>query len=467
MTAEGRSAPRPTDGGAAVRGREIRGVAVVGVSHHTAPVAVRERFALPPAEAAEAMLRLAGGASSSPPAREAVVLSTCNRTEIYLHLTDVESGTRAAGELLAGRAGLSTSEAGEHLYTRAGAAAVEHLFRVVGSLDSMVLGEAQIQGQVRSAYNLALEAGAEGEGPGVIGPVLSRLFEAALSVGGRIRDETDLGSGAASVASAAVKLAGKIFGSLEDRHAVVVGAGEMSELALECFARERLASIRVANRSPDRARILAGRVDADAISLDQVWQTLRQTDVLVMATGAPHRILTRAMMERALPGGPSRPLFVLDIAIPRDVEAAVGEMPNVFLYDIDDLQQIVGENLDRRRAELPAAERILEEESDRYMEWLRSLDVVPVIRALRERGEDVRRGEVERILQKLDGLDGGERAALEQFSHRLLNKLLHEPTVRLRTAASNGRGQLAVDLARYLFDLDEASDHAPGREQSE
>lgn len=422
-------------------------LAVLGVSHHTAPVEVRERFVFPAARAEEELARL----TAEGHAREAVLLSTCNRTELYLHLPDAAASLEPAEAMLAEQASYTLPQARCHLYAHRGRAAVEHLFRVVTSLDSMVLGEAQIQGQVRSAYEHARDLGGE---PRVLGPVLTRLFDAALSVGGRVRAQTAVGEGAASIASAAVDLARKIFGSLEGRKAVVIGAGEMSELALQCFAAEGVAQIEVANRSVERGERLARKVGGIAIPSTDLWSRLEGTDILLTATGAPHRILTREMLERALPGGPERPLFILDIALPRDVEAAVGEVDNVFLYDIDDLQQIVGASLERRKKEVPAAEEIIAAEVEAFLSWYASLDVVPLIRALRDQGEAVRREEVEKALRRLSHLPEEDREHVERLTRQLLNKLLHGPTSRLRDAAGNGRGAQVVDAARYLFEIE-------------
>lgn len=423
------------------------GLAVVGISHHTAPVEVRERFVFPPSRAEEELARL----TTQGHAREAVLLSTCNRTELYLHLPDASTSVEPAEAMLADQARYSLPEARCHLYTHRGRAAVEHLFRVVTSLDSMVLGEAQIQGQVRTAYEHARELGGD---PRVLGPVLTRLFDAALAVGGRVRAETAVGEGAASIASAAVDLARKIFGSLDGRRAVVIGAGEMSELALQCFAAEGVARIEVANRSVERGEALARNVGGVAIPYSEIWDRLEGTDILLTATGAPHRIVTRERLEQALPGGPRRPLFVLDIALPRDVDADVATVDNVFLYDIDDLQQIVGASLEKRREEVPAAESIISAETESFLGWYASLDVVPLIRALRDHGEAVRRQEVEKLLRRLPHLAEEDREHVQRLTRQLLNKLLHGPTARLREAAGNGRGAQVAEAARYLFELE-------------
>ena len=273
---------------------------------------------------------------------------------------------------------------------------------------------------------------------------------------------TALGSGAASIPSAAVELARKIFGSLRGRRALVLGAGEMSELALECLKGENVASIVVANRTLARAEELAHRVGGRAIPYDAFPAAIAEADIVVTATASPTPILTRRMLEEALPGGPRTPLLIVDIAIPRDAEGDVGAMENVFLYDIDDLHQIVGDNLQRRESEIPRAERIVAEAVDEFWSWYRSLDVVPLIRAMRDRAEEVRRLEVEKALRRLDHLGPDDRAAVEKLTRQILNKVLHQPTVRLREAASQGNGLAVVHAARYLFDAEPTEEREDG-----
>jgi glutamyl-tRNA reductase len=422
-------------------------LAVLGLSHHTAPIEVRERFVFAPHEVASALDRLVTAADLT----EAVLLSTCNRTEVYFRSEGEAEPPAAAVSMLAARAGLAEAEITEYLYCHRDMQAVRHLFRVVAGLDSLILGEAQIQGQVRTAYEAAASAVASRP---LIGPVLSRLFQTALGVGGRIRSETLIGVGAASVPSAAVELAKKIFGSLRGRRAVVLGAGEMGELAMECLAGEGVRNVVVANRSAERARDVAARLGARAASFDELPALLAETDIVAAATAAPHPVLTRELLGRALPHGPRGPLLILDIALPRDVEPAVGEVNNVFLYDIDDLRQIVEDNLERRQGEVAAADRILGTAVDEYWAWLSALDVVPVIRALRGQVETLRQAEVERLLKKLPHLRAEEREAVEALTRQLLNKVLHQPTVRLREAAAGERGVAVLEAARYLFDLE-------------
>jgi glutamyl-tRNA reductase len=419
-------------------------LAVVGVSHRTAPIELRERFAFGRAELPGALISL-----SEYTGAETVVLSTCNRTEVYMAGPD---GADLARAVLAERVGMAPDAAARHLYVHRDRGAAEHLFRVSSGLDSMILGEPQIQGQVREAYAMARETSAP-SGP-VVGPALNRLFQTALGVGGKVRSETGLGVGAASVSSAAVDLAKKIFGSLKGRRALVLGAGEMSETTLECLRAEGVRTAIVANRTWERARELAERWGGEAVKWEQFGGALAGVDIVICSTAAPHPVLTRERLRQALPNGAARPLCIIDIALPRDVETAVGNEPNVFLYDIDDLQAIVSGNLDRRRAELPAAEQIVGAGVEDFWSWYSSLAVVPTIRALRDHGERVRQAEVERALRSLQHLSPDDQQAIDALTRSLLNKLLHSPTVRLRQAAGNGRGTGVLDTVRYLFELE-------------
>ena len=429
-------------------------LAVVGVSHRTAPVEVRERLVFGRAELPAALARL----REEGHAEEAALLSTCNRTEVYITVPDMQAGEAAVRALLAERLADSPEHAARYLYLHRDRAAVDHVFRVAAGLDSMILGEPQIQGQVKEAYQAAKETTTPA-GPAV-GTVLNRLFQMSLGVGGRVRTETDLGRGAASISSAAVELAKKIFGSLAGRRALVLGAGEMSEVTLECLRGEGVRSCVVANRTFERAAELAQGWGGRAVHWEQLGEELPSADIVICSTAAPHPVLTRERVRAALPGGVKRPLCIIDIALPRDVDPRVGDEPNVFLYNIDDLQQIVDANLGRREQELPRAEAIIGEETEEFWSWYSGLVVVPTIRDLRARGEALRAEEVEKTLRRLSHLPAEDRAAVEALTRSLLNKLLHTPTVRLREAAGNGRGTTALDTVRYLFELD----HEPAEE---
>lgn len=430
-------------------------LAVVGASHRTAPIELRERFAFGRTEVPSALLGLAADGS------EAVILSTCNRTEVYLALPDGSDGVEQARALLAERVGADPREAARWFYEHRDRRAAEHLFRVSAGLDSMILGEPQIQGQVKEAYAAAREVAGD-DGP-VVGQALHRLFQTAFSIGGKVRSETGLGVGAASVSSAAVDLTKKIFGSLKGRRALVLGAGEMSETTLECLRGEGVRTAIVANRTYERARELAERWGGEAIHWEEFGAALPQVDIVICSTAAPHPVLTAERMRAALPHGPRKPLCIIDIAIPRDVESAVGDLPNVFLYNIDDLQGIVDANLGRRQAELPSAEHIVLRGVDDYWAWYSALAVVPTIRALRDRGEEVRRAEVERALRQLSHLSPEDQLAIDALTRTLVNKVLHAPTARLREAAGNGRGTGVLDTVRYLFELDREP-QGPGSE---
>jgi glutamyl-tRNA reductase len=430
-------------------------ITVVGISHRTAPLEVRERFAMAPEESAAALRHLVGEGCT-----EAVLLSTCNRTELYLRAPQESVNAPALGtRLLCSHSGMRETEAGAYLFTRHAERAVEHLFRVVASLDSMIVGEAQIQGQVRDAYGRAVELKG---GPLTVGPVLSRLFETALRVGARVRTETRLGAGAASIPSAAVDLARKIFGTLDGRRAIVLGAGEMSALTLQCLNAAGVASAIVTSRSDARARELVAAHGGEAAPFDRMEELLGDADIVATATAAPHALITRALVERARAGRRSRPLLILDIALPRDVEPAVGELDDVFLYDLDDLSRVVEGTLEQRRSEVALAESIIAQGIEEFLGWYRGRDVVPVIRALRGRAETLRLRELERARRSLRDLSPAQLDAVDALTKQLLAKLLHDPTTRLREAAAEGRNGEVADLARYLFSLRE--DHDPGDE---
>lgn len=391
-------------------------------------------------------------------AHEAVLLSTCNRTELYLSVEEATRADIAFRGILAERVGISPDTLGGYLYMYRDRGAVRHLFRVTAGLDSMVLGEPQIQGQVREAYEVSQRT------PGMTGPVvgatLNRLFQTALSVGGRVRTETQVGLGAASISTAAVELAKKIFGTLRGRRALVMGAGEMSEVTLERLRAEGVSSAVVTNRTWARAAEMAERWGGRAVPWAEMPAALPGVDIVICSTAAPHPVITQERFRQALPKGPSRPLCIIDIAIPRDVEPLVGDEPNVFLYNIDDLRQVIDDSLERRRSEIPRANEIIAEVGEEYWSWYAGLAVVPTIRDLRQKGETLRQTELDRALRRLSHLPAEDRREVEALTRSLLNKLLHAPTVRLREAAGNGRGTAVLDSVRYLFELDEGTETA-------
>jgi glutamyl-tRNA reductase len=414
---------------------------VVGINHRGAPLEIRERVAYRASEIDGALTQL----SAATDAREAVLLSTCNRTEVYF----VESESDAVSGVWAALSARLGEDAAGYGYVRRDKEAVSHLFRVASGLDSMVLGEAQIQGQVRDAWEQCRAHS---------GAVLNRLFQTALSVAGRVRSETSVSRGAASVSSAAVQIAKQIFGSLAGKRAMVLGAGEMAELALECLRDQGVRTSIVANRTFEHAKEVAERHGAVAMHYDECWTALSNVDVLVCSTSAPHAVVFIDHVRPALGARGDRPLCILDIALPRDVDPSVGDLENVFLYNLDDLQAVVSANLERRRAELPTVEELISSEVGKYWDWVAGLAAVPVLAEMRAHMEAVRARELAETLRRLQHLPAAERAAVEELSRKLMNKFLHEPTVRLRAAAANGRGLGVVDTARYLFGLERASE---------
>ena len=389
---------------------------LVGTSHRLAPVEVRERVALDPDGEAALARRLGEGG-------EAVCLSTCNRTELYLAAADTDAaGERATAEL-ADLGGIPRAELEPYLYRLEQEAAAAHLFRVAAGLDSLIPGEGEIQGQVRSAYER-----------GAVGPLLDRLFRHALHTGKRVRSETAIGESPASVASAAAALAAQVFGDLAGRRILVIGAGKIGELAARNLVKRGAELSFVANRTFDRASSLAERFGGSALPLESVEQELAQADIVVSSTSAREQILAREQVEHALPARKGRPLLLVDLAVPRDLDPGIRELHGCFLYGIDDLQAVVEETLSGRRGEAALAEAIVAREGGRFREWLASLDSVPAIASLRERAEAIRRGELAKASGRLSDLSEGERHAVESLTNQIVNKLLHQPIMRLKEA---------------------------------
>jgi glutamyl-tRNA reductase len=395
---------------------------LVGTSHRLSPVEVRERVALDLTGAAELARRMARGG-------EAVCLSTCNRTELYLVDSEPEAAEERASEALLGEE--------VELYRMTDEAAALHLFRVAAGLDSLVPGEGEILGQVRDAY----EAGAHG-------PVLDRLFREALRVGKKVRTETAINESPASVSSAAAALAQQVFGDLTGCRVLLVGAGEVSELAARALAARGAAIGAVTSRTQANAARLAEAFDSHAVPFERLGSELDHADVVVSSTSSPEPILSRAQV----PDRKGRPLFVIDLAVPRDVDPAVARLEDCYLYDIDDLQAVVRESLNGRWREAERAEGIVEREAERFRDWQASLQVVPAIASLRERAESIRSGELAKAESRLEGLSESERRTVESLTTQIVNKLLHVPIVRLKQAAAT-EGTGYVEVARDLFDL--------------
>jgi glutamyl-tRNA reductase len=415
----------------------------LGISHHTAPVEIRERLNASSAALQTELNQVSDRADRD--LKEFVILSTCNRLEVYA-LAPTES-IPVLVKIIAETSGLPLAEVTAHLYQHSEREAVIHLCRVAGGLDSMILGEPQILGQVTEAYEAALQHGA--------GPVLSALFRAAIHAGKRARLETAIGRNPATVSSVAVKLAEKSVGDLTSAHVLIVGAGEMAELAVEALRARGTSEITVLNRTPDRAAQLAQRWGGRALTFEQTTHALAEADIVITSTDAPHVLITHALTQTALVQRLERPLVFIDIAVPRDVDPEVGRLPNVSYYDIDDLETHLNGAVAEREREIPRVEALVTEETEKFSAWLRDREVMPVIADLRMRAETIRQAEVEKTLHHLPHLSQAEQQHIEALAEALVNKLLHAPTLRLRAEANNGHAAAYAAAVRYLFGLDD------------
>jgi glutamyl-tRNA reductase len=424
-------------------------VVIVGLSYHSTPLEKREKVVYRPREIGPVVAAIR---EQGP--REVVLLSTCNRTEFYLSGGE-EDHVDSALAVLSDRLG---EDATPLAFVKRDREAVTHLFRVASGLDSLVLGEAQIAGQVRTAWEASRTHSST---------VLNRLFQTASLVSGRVRGETQLARGAASVSSAAVQLGKQIFGSLAGVRAMVLGAGEMAELALQCLAEDGVTAAIVSSRSAETAAMLAARYEARSIPPGEVWDAMATVDLLLTSTSSETPVVTRERLGATLRQRGDRPLCIIDIAVPRDVEPEVRRLDNVFLYDMDDLRSVVSANLERRRAEIPAAERIVQEEVDRFWTWLSGLAAVPTLTEFRGAMDRLREQELASAMRKLGHLTPEQRQAFDQFSRALMNKFLHEPSLKLREAASQNGELGTVDAVRYLFGLVGSPPESPPPESPE
>ncbi|MFL6438335.1 MAG: glutamyl-tRNA reductase [Terriglobales bacterium] len=413
---------------------------LAGVNHRTAPVEVRERLAIPEWRLEEATRKLL----EHPGVAECVVFSTCNRVEFAVCS---EAGADLHGFI---REYLLTdvSQIREHLYEYGGDDVVRHVFRVAASLDSMIVGEPQILGQVKHSY-------AVGKAVGSVHANLDALLSRALSVAKRVRTETAIGSSAVSVASVAVELAKKIFGSLHGRNVYVVGAGKISELAARHLRSHGAETIFVSNRTHERAQKMADQVGGTAIHFDRLYETADQADIVITSTGAPHAIFRREHGELFMHRRKNRPMFFIDIAVPRDVAPEMSHVDGIFVYDIDDLQQVVEANVSDRGREAHRAEMLIGEEVARFCHRMQSLDAVPTIVALQERVEQIRHGEIERLRSKLGVLTADQQSAVETLTRSIVNKILHRPISALKDVSGSDQLTTTAELLRSLFGIDD------------
>jgi glutamyl-tRNA reductase len=430
-------------------------VLAIGVSHKTAPVEVRERLALTPGKV-EGFLREAQGVGD---VQEAVALSTCNRTEIYVVAGDPVEAESAVLGMLARKAGIRPTELAGSIYALRNCDAARHLYRVTSGLESMIVGEAEVQGQVKRAYDDALTAG-------TTGTMTNHLFRAALATGRRVRSETKIGERHLSVSSVAASLLSEQLAGLERREVLILGAGETSELAAQALHAHGVEAIFVANRGRARAISLAQRFGGQAMSFDELPLELTRADAVVCATSSPHPILGAEEIAAVMEARGGRPLLVIDIAVPRDVDAAVRDVPGVSLYDIDDLQAVVRRNRSVRQAEASRAEGIVEQEIQTFAEWLGSLEVLPTLTALREHGRSIADGLVRENAGRWETASERDLERIAQLAQAVVNRVLHEPTLKMKRM-NDERVHLRMQVVRELFGLEdapegiEAADGAP------
>lgn len=418
-------------------------ILLVGMNHRTAPLEIRERLAVE--DPAPLLQKLVAGSEID----EAVLFSTCNRVEVVAVTRSLDGARLRLRSFFTRELGSAAGaeDVSAHLYEYVDGDAMRHVLRVASSLDSMVVGEPQILGQTKQAWQRAAECGASG-------PLLGRLFQHAFATAKRVRSETRIAERPVSVARVAVDLARQIFEDLADKQAVLVGAGEMIEAALEGLRGAGLEAVRVVNRSPERALELAARFGATVHGLDELESLLADADVVLTCIGGDRPLLTRPLVETARRGRRRQPLFIIDIGVPRNADVALDALDDVYRYDIDDLSSLAQENAEQRRRESAQAEAIVEEERQRFDGWLAALRAVPTIKHLRERVEAIRASELERALRRTP-LGEGEAEAIERLTRSIVNKILHDPISRLRREAEREEGMAYLEAARALFALDE------------
>ena len=416
---------------------------LVGLSHKTAPVDIREKLTFPANVQDSALSAL----TSSLAVAEAVIVSTCNRTEIYAVTADDVDGPSAIIDFICDYHDLDRDDLARYVYMAEGEAVVRHLFRVVASLDSMVLGEAQILGQVKEAYEYSFDAGASQR-------IFNKLFRQSFEVGKRVRTETEIGENAVSISYAAVELAKKVFDSLEGRTILVVGAGKMSELTAKHLLSQGVKEVLVANRTYERAVELADKFEGTPIHYEELFERMADADIVISSTAATDYVITKDKVAAARKGRRRGPLFLIDIALPRDIEPAVNDIADVYLYNIDDLNGVVSANLEERMHEAERAEVIISEEMAAFEAWLDSMEVVPTVAAIRSKAEAIRQAELEKAIKRLGGLSEKELKTVEALTGSIVNKMLHGPTNRLKQIAAEKDGYEYVEAARVLYGLD-------------
>ncbi len=417
---------------------------IVGLNHKSAPIEIREKLSFPSTTIQEPLTKLC----SLKAINEGVILSTCNRVEVMGVTNDVDKGLWQMKSFLSSFHSISMSELDPHLYTYSCEEAVRHIFRVASSLDSMVLGEPQILGQVKEAFGYATEYGTSGV-------IINKLFHKAFNVAKRVRTETKISSSAVSISYAAVELAKKIFGELQGKSVMLIGAGEMGELAARHLVNNGIREIFIANRTFERAVNMAKSFNGTPVMLREILHYLKRVDIIITSTAARDFIITPEMVKEAMRERRNSPAFFIDIAVPRNIDPKVNKVSNVYLFDVDDLQGVVAANLKEREKEARYAEKIVMEELEGFCQWVSSLNVVPTIKSLRERFEEIRKLEIEKTLPGLKNVTDKEKKSLEAMTSAIINKILHHPVTHLKKEHDSVEGDLYIEATRKLFNLDD------------
>ncbi len=422
---------------------------IVGLNHKTSPVEIREKLSFPADTISEPLIKLTNHYGLN----EAVVLSTCNRVEVLAITGDMEKGVWQVKRFLSDYHNIPLEKLDEHLYSHCGEEAVKHLFRVASGLDSMVMGEPQILGQVKDSYGYAVQHN-------TAGVVVNKLYHKAFQVAKRIRTETKIGESAVSISFAAVELARKIFGNLTGHTVMLLGAGEMAELAARHLMSNGVREIMVANRTYEKAIELVKGFGGTAIMFREFPHYLKNADIVIASTGSPDFIIKPDQVREVMRERKQKPMFIIDISVPRNIDPLVNNIDNAYVYNVDDLQGVVQANLQERSKEAGAAEGIIVEEIEKFYRWIKSLDVVPTIIALRQCCDGIRKAELNKAVQSLGNLSEKDRQVLDAMTSAIVNKILHHPVTHLKKESSRIEGDLYIDTVRRLFDLENSPDNA-------
>jgi len=422
----------------------MKQIVLLGLNHKTAPVELRERLALSEEEASESLIQLRKNNAVS----ELMIFSTCNRVEVLMTSEDSRSAIKAAKDQILKIKDIHSEKFEKALYVYFGENAVKHIFRVAASLDSLVIGEPQILGQIKGAYRLAIQNKTSGV-------ILNRLLHRTFLVAKKVRSETGIGGSAVSVSYAAIELGKKIFGTLEGKKVLLIGAGEMAELAVEHLIQNKVTDIFVANRTFPRAVKLSERFNGQAIRMEEIADHLKMVDVILSSTGSPGYIINSDMVKQTMKKRKNRPIFFIDIAVPRDIDPAVNRLNNAYVYDIDDLKDVIDENIEERKKEAIKGERIVDEAVVRFQDWYKNLEVIPTIVSLRNKLNSIAQAEIKKACSSLPKLPDEEIQAITRMTDSIIQKFMHDPTLFLKGNRCHGDKAVYIDAARKLFNLDE------------